>query len=551
MKLRHQQITIAAISAISLICVVLSGAVALRDMQRGASASLKTAAELQTVTVKIKSAEVAFKQQIQELKNVFLRGNDAAAYEKYRKGFQTKEATARRLLVESMNALASAGYREHALSTETIIKRHADLGVSYKNVLDTFDGTDPFAGQTSDRKVRGIDRELDAAIELLVSEIETEGARRLSEEVFEQTEANQRALWTMSLGVVGALFLLMTVSALGFRALMKRLGAEPEEVVRVCRALASGQLDFAPLCFASAGDGSISGAALDIRDGLRDIATNLLHSTGELRKTTIPLESASHDLHANANKLSDATSGVAAAIEQMTVGANQIAENAEDAKASGMEVVSVVSESAISLESLATGMTDLCEITSTTTSAVQVLTEHSARVGNIVHVIAEIAKQTNLLALNAAIEASRAGESGRGFAVVADEVRQLAEKTTNSTKEISKVVENIQEAVRYALGSTEKSSAIAESGVALVGAARENMLQVKSGIRNVEFAISDISLSLCEQRSASTAIAQQIEEVARTAEKNLVAVATINESVLEIGELANGLSLDAARFKGV
>src|ERR1700744_2734459 len=80
------------------------------------------------------------------------------------------------------------------------------------------------------------------------------------------------------------------------------------------------------------------------------------------------------------------------------------------------------------------------------------LKESSAAIGNVVNLIAQIARQTTLLTLNSTIEAARAGEAGRGFAVVATEVKALAVQTQNATEEISKKIEALQ---KDAAGSAE------------------------------------------------------------------------------------------------
>ena len=88
------------------------------------------------------------------------------------------------------------------------------------------------------------------------------------------------------------------------------------------------------------------------------------------------------------------------------------------------------------------------------------LRESSAAIGNVVNLIAQIARQTTLLALNSTIEAARAGEAGRGFAVVATEVRALAVQTQSATEEIAKRIEALQ---KDAAGSADAVDRISQS----------------------------------------------------------------------------------------
>jgi methyl-accepting chemotaxis protein len=88
------------------------------------------------------------------------------------------------------------------------------------------------------------------------------------------------------------------------------------------------------------------------------------------------------------------------------------------------------------------------------------LKESSAAIGNVVNLIAQIARQTTLLALNSTIEAARAGTAGRGFAVVASEVKALAVQTQDATEEIKKKIDALQ---RDAAGSVEAVHRISQA----------------------------------------------------------------------------------------
>jgi methyl-accepting chemotaxis protein len=166
-----------------------------------------------------------------------------------------------------------------------------------------------------------------------------------------------------------------------------------------------------------------------------------------------------------------------------------------------------------------------------TGATVRSLAESSARIGDVVNLINDIASQTNLLALNATIEAARAGDAGKGFAVVAGEVKNLANQTAKATDEISAqigaVQTSTQEAV-VAIGAitaritelNEIASAIAsavEEQSAATGEIARNVQQAASGTQDVSDNISGVTRAAAETGSAATQVMSSAESVTREA----------------------------------
>jgi methyl-accepting chemotaxis protein len=144
--------------------------------------------------------------------------------------------------------------------------------------------------------------------------------------------------------------------------------------------------------------------------------------------------------HDQTNTVSESISQMADSIQevsQSTKNATQLSEQVKEGIYNGLKAAQ---ENKEVIESLGSNV-------SSSSNAMETLSNETARIGDVLNGIKGIAEQTNLLALNAAIEAARAGESGRGFAVVADEVRALAQRTQLATQDIDTLLVSIQKEV--------------------------------------------------------------------------------------------------------
>jgi methyl-accepting chemotaxis protein len=294
----------------------------------------------------------------------------------------------------------------------------------------------------------------------------------------------------------------------------------------------------------------------DLLRALAEMQTNLHKLIGEISTSaqqtaasctamSVSLQQINHSVLGQ----NQATTAVAAAVEQMSVSINNISDNATRALDADHQSAELASGGVNVIQSASSEMLKISSTVQNAALVIEQVGQQTNEISSIVSTIREVADQTNLLALNAAIEAARAGETGRGFAVVADEVRKLAEKTSRSSEEIRSVIEAVQKSSGQAVDNIHQVVSQMDTTVGYAAKAREVIESIQQGAHQSEGYARDISANLSEQSSASQLIAQQIEDITHKSDDNAQSVESARQAMHDIEKKSQTLDAAVARFK--
>jgi methyl-accepting chemotaxis protein len=343
--------------------------------------------------------------------------------------------------------------------------------------------------------------------------------------------------------VGGSAFAILLTFALAMavtRSILHQMGCEPAEAVSITRRIAGGDLTV-QIDKTHGDENSLLGSLAFMQNHLRELIRGVQQSANELTSSAGALASDVASVTRNGQEERSAANETALEVKSIASRVSHMGESAETARKLSERAGSLSSEGQSVINSAAGEMGLISETVSHSSELIHNLGNYSAQISSIVSVIKEIADQTNLLALNAAIEAARAGEQGRGFAVVADEVRKLAERTGQSTKEITKMIDTIQNGVNEAVTSMQGVSTRVVDGVKLVQNSATTMQDIHNGAIDANQAVKEITTSLHEGNRSLQAIEEKMENIVAMVNNNNQAVEGMAGSARRIDELASKL----------
>lgn len=298
----------------------------------------------------------------------------------------------------------------------------------------------------------------------------------------------------------------MIVAALIIRSLYRALGGEPGEASSIAKSIAAGDLAVS-IPTAHDDQSSVIFTMKEMRDSLVKIVSDVRTGTDMISSASAQIAAGNQDLSNRTEQQATSLEETTSSMEQLTSTVRQNVDNARQANQLAVSASGVAVRGG--------------EVVSQVVDTMGSINDSSRKVVDIIGLIDGIAFQTNILALNAAVEAARAGEQGRGFAVVASEVRNLAQRSAAAAKEIKTLIGDSVEKV--------------DAGSKLVIEAGATMDEIVASVKRVTDIMSEITAACEEQSSGIEQVNVVIAQMDKGTQQNaaLVEEATAAASAME------------------
>ncbi|NJR37929.1 MAG: GAF domain-containing protein [Leptolyngbyaceae cyanobacterium CSU_1_4] len=295
--------------------------------------------------------------------------------------------------------------------------------------------------------------------------------------------------------------------------------------------------------------GTIADAYNNTIQSLRKIVTQVQSAAVKVSETSSNSETAIATLSHEAQQQFVQVTQAIERIESMVNSTQAVATNAKQVETAVQQANQTVKAGDTAMNKTVDGIMAIRETVAETSKKIKRLSESSQKISKVVSLISNFTTQTQLLALNASIEATRAGEYGRGFSVVADEVRSLSRQSAEATREIEKLVQEIQAETVEVTTAMDLGIQQVVGGTNLVNETRQQLNEIVTATAQISQLVQGITQATQVQTQQSQLVTQAMSDVAAIANKNSTDSTHISASFQELLATAQQLQASVGQFK--
>ncbi len=317
---------------------------------------------------------------------------------------------------------------------------------------------------------------------------------------------------------------------------IQHLGSELEN-------LASGEADLGARLHIERDDeiGVLVGNFNKLLDNLSDLVRRIEESAAQVVRRGAGMMDTVSKLKQTVASQSTSTTETTVTTRQISATAKELAETVARVADTTAATGGRASNGREGLEKIRASMSELIDANEQIVDRLSVINEKTSNIGSVVTTISKVAEQTNLLSLNAAIEAEKAGEYGLGFAVVAREIRRLADHTADATRDIERMIHEVESAVSSGVMEMDKFGGQVRGGAGEVQEIAGGLSGMTDDVMELEPLLDSVRDGVKQQAEGAAAIYEAMDSINDHMQKTS---REIEGAVTNLGELeATGRSL--------
>ena len=246
---------------------------------------------------------------------------------------------------------------------------------------------------------------------------------------------------------------------------------------------------------------------------------------------------------------SGSANDISAAVTEISTTSEQLLDATNGVMVIAREAAQVAEQGRGGLESMTASMEHLDEAMNAFTRKLATISQRASGITSVVTTIAKVADQTNLLSVNATIEAEKAGESGRGFRIVAQEIRRLADQTALATKDIERMVRDMQAAGASGTMEMDRFRNEVSGRIGEVAQVSEKLGRIIEPVQAVTRSLETVHGGMESQSQGAKQIRDAMETLRADAGESAASQAVFSASLAELRRSIAELNAEVARFR--